>query len=189
MACRVEGGVTYKQEYDAENRLTIVRKMNGGCSGTALETTTFTYDGDGNRVKSVMGSTTTIFIGGYYEATGSSITKYYFAGTTRVAMRKYTIPTSMAVEYFLGDHLGSTSVTTDSAGAKASEIRYKPWGEIRSSWTAGTVTTPAYKLASYTFTGQYKNMGDFGLMFYNARWYDPYIVLVKYSWMVYPVLR
>jgi RHS repeat-associated protein len=25
----------------------------------------------------------------------------------------------------------------------------------------------------YTYTGQYSNMSDFGLMFYNARWYDP----------------
>jgi RHS repeat-associated protein len=27
----------------------------------------------------------------------------------------------------------------------------------------------------YTYTGQYSNMSDFGLMFYNARWYDPYL--------------
>ncbi len=25
----------------------------------------------------------------------------------------------------------------------------------------------------YTYTGQFSNVGDFGLMFYNARWYDP----------------
>jgi hypothetical protein len=29
-------------------------------------------------------------------------------------MRKYTIPQSMTVESFLGDHLGSTSLTTDA---------------------------------------------------------------------------
>jgi hypothetical protein len=28
-----------------------------------------TYDGDGNRVKSVIGTETTLFIGGYYEVT------------------------------------------------------------------------------------------------------------------------
>jgi hypothetical protein len=61
--------------------------------------TSFTYDDDGNRVKSVTGSETTVFIGGYYEVTGPTVTKYYFAGATRVAMRKYTIPTAMAVEY------------------------------------------------------------------------------------------
>jgi hypothetical protein len=27
----------------------------------------------------------------------------------------------------------------------------------------------------YTYTGQYSNTADFGLMFYNARWYDPYL--------------
>jgi RHS repeat-associated protein len=90
----------------------------------------------------------------------------------------------MTVEYLLGDHLGSTSLTTDKDGAKLSEIRYTAWGNIRYSWTSGAATTPAYKLNSYTFTGQYSYMDDpttsgttegFGLMFYNARWYDPYL--------------
>jgi len=36
---------------------------------------------------------------------------------------------------------------------------------------ASNGTTPT----NYTYTGQYSNMGDFGLMFYNARWYDPTI--------------
>jgi RHS repeat-associated protein len=97
-------------------------------------------------------------------------------------MRKYTIPQSMTVEYLLGDHLGSTSITTNANGAKVSELRYKAWGEIRYSWTSNPATTPAYKLPNYTFTGQYSYMDDpttaavtegFGLMFYNARWYDP----------------
>jgi hypothetical protein len=118
---------------------------------------------------------TTVFAGPHYEVTGSTVTKYYFAGTQRVAMRKYTIPQSMTVEYFLGDHLGSTSMTTDNTGAKVSEMRYKPWGEVRSWWTAGLATTPAYKLPDYTFTGQFSYMDDpsttgvtegFGLMFY-----------------------
>jgi len=90
-------------------------------------------------------------------------------------MRKYTIPQSMSVEYMLGDHLGSTSITTDVNGAKVSEMRYKPWGEVRYSWTSGQSTTPTYTLPKYTFTGQYSYTSDFGLMFYNARWYDPAI--------------
>ena len=49
MTCRVENGITYKQEYNFENLLSAVKKMNGTCaSGTVLETTTFLYDGDGN---------------------------------------------------------------------------------------------------------------------------------------------
>ncbi|MBI4761327.1 MAG: RHS repeat-associated core domain-containing protein [Chloroflexota bacterium] len=142
----------------------------------------FTYDGDGRRVKSVVNGTTIHFVGAHYELTGSQVTKYYFAGATRIAMRKYTVPQSMSVEYFLGDHLGATSITTDANGAKTSELRYKPWGEICYTWTASLSTTPAYELTKYTYTGQYSHMDDpstagvtegFGLMFYNARWYDP----------------
>ena len=173
---RVIGGQTFTLGYDAENRLVSV-------SGPSM-TASFVYDGDGNRVKSTVNGTTTTFVGAYYEVTGSTVTKYYFAGTQRVAMRKYTVPSSMAVEYFLGDHLGSTSITTDANGAKVSEMRYKPWGETRYTWTAAISTTPAYALTKYilrqaqdgAFTGQYSYMGDpstgsgqgFGLMFYNA---------------------
>jgi hypothetical protein len=117
----------------------------------------------GQRVKS-----TVLFAGGHYEVTNpgseQQVTKYYFAGMNRIAtpalapgasVRKYTIPQSMSVEYLLGDHLGSTSLTTDANGTKVSEMRYKPWGEVRSWWTAGLSTTPAYELSNYTFTGQY----------------------------------
>ena len=81
-----------------------------------------------------------------------------------------------------GDHLGSTSLTTDSTGTKTSEMRYNPWGEVRYTWTTSLSTTPAYQLTRYTYTGQYSYMDDpttagvtegFGLMFYQARWYDP----------------
>ena len=39
------------------------------------------------------------------------ITKYYYAGSQRVAVRK-----GDELSYLLGDHLGSTIVTTNSAG-------------------------------------------------------------------------
>jgi hypothetical protein len=49
---------------------------------------TFVYDGDGRRVKSTFnGTTTTYFVGAHYEVTGSTITKYYYAGSQRIAMR------------------------------------------------------------------------------------------------------
>jgi RHS repeat-associated protein len=143
----------------------------------------FTYDADGKRVKSVMDGETTLFVGAHYEVkNGNQITQYYLAGTTRVTMRKYTIPQNMSVEYLLSDHLGSTSLTTDANGAKVLELRYKAWGEVRATWTANPTTTPAYRSPAYTYTGQYSYMDDpttsgvtegFGLMFYNARWYDP----------------
>jgi len=37
--------------------------------------------------------------------------------------------------YFVhGDHLGSTSLTTDGGGNKYGEMRYKPYGETRYAW-------------------------------------------------------
>jgi hypothetical protein len=85
--------------------------------------------GDGRRVKSVIatnvGSTTTLFIGAHYEVTGSTITKYYFAGGTRIAMRK-----DGALYYLLGDHLGSTSIVTDANGVVVSETKYSFTGSF-----------------------------------------------------------
>jgi hypothetical protein len=60
----------------------------------------------------------------------------------------------MTVEYLLGDHLGSTSLTTDTSGAKVLELRYNAWGEIRYSWKAAQTTTPAYKMPFYAYTDQ-----------------------------------
>jgi RHS repeat-associated protein len=44
-------------------------------------------------------------------------------------------------------------------------LRYKPWGETR--YNSGNTPT------RYQYTGQYSYTADFGLYFYNARWYDP----------------
>ena len=83
-AGRTVGGVAYTLVYDAENRLQQVKQ-----GGTVLAS--YTYDADGNRVKAVMGSSTTVYVGAYYEKTtsGSSttITKYYQAGGQRIALR------------------------------------------------------------------------------------------------------
>jgi RHS repeat-associated protein len=132
--------------YDYENRLT-----NASVGGV---TTAYTYNADSARVKKVVGSTTTYYVGNWYEVTNSSaITKYYYFGAQRVAMR-----TSAGVTYLHGDHLGSTSATS---GAQPSSQTYYAFGKVRS----GSLPT------DYTFTGQ-KNDASSALMFYNARYYD-----------------
>jgi RHS repeat-associated protein len=73
-------------------------------------------------------------------------------------------PSANGVFYTLGDHLGSSSLVADSAGAKVSETRYMPWGETR--YTSG------YQPSDYLYTGQRAEAG-IGLYYYNARWYDP----------------
>jgi RHS repeat-associated protein len=111
-------------------------------------------------VQAIINGVTTTFVGNYYEETGGTATKYYYAGAQRVAMR-----TGNTLHYLFSDHLGSTSLTTNAAGEFESELRYKPWGEVR--YANGATLT------DYTFTGQYSHVDDFGLYFFNARWYDP----------------
>jgi RHS repeat-associated protein len=65
--------------------------------------------------------------------------------------------------YLHGDHLGSTSLTTDANGAKTARVLYYPYGEER--YREGTLQT------DYQFTSQRKE--DFGLYDYRARFYDP----------------
>jgi RHS repeat-associated protein len=146
---RTINGVTLTLSYDAQGHIVSV-------SGPSLSAS-FVYDGDGKRVKSTINGETTYFVGNYYEQTGTTITKYYYAGSQRVAMR-----VGNTAYYLLTDHLGSTSLTTDSSGNVISELRYTAWGSVK--YQAGS--SPS----DYTFTGQYGY--DFGLMYFNARWLD-----------------
>ncbi len=46
-------------------------------------------------------------------------------------------------------------------------LRYGVLREGSIRYASGTTPT------QYTYTGQYSNVSEFGLMYYNARWYDP----------------
>jgi RHS repeat-associated protein len=70
------------------------------------------------------------------------------------------------VYYLHGDHLGSTSLTTDANGNVVAQVRYLPYGEER--WGTGALPT------DFGFTGQRQESG-FGLYDYNARYYSPYL--------------
>jgi RHS repeat-associated protein len=87
---------------------------------------------------------------------------YYFAGAKRAAVRTKTTG-SNTLNYLLGDHLGSTSVTATTEGEKVGEMRYNAWGGTR--MTQGDTPT------DYQYTGQ-RNENGIGLYYYNARWYD-----------------
>jgi RHS repeat-associated protein len=84
------------------------------------------------------------------------------ASAQRAAVRTKTT-NSNTLNYLLGDHLGSTSLTVSPTGVKVADMQYKAWGETRSS----TGTTPT----DYQYTGQ-RNESGIKLYYYNARWYD-----------------
>jgi RHS repeat-associated protein len=138
--------------YDAENRLT---QVSGGV------TASYTYDGDGVRVKAVVNGTTSVYVGNYYEITGGVVKKYYYAGSVRVAENN-----GGTLHFLLTDHLGSTATTTDANGNRVTELRYLPFGDTRYN--------PGGQITTYRFTGQRWDSGT-GLYWYNSRWYDPLI--------------
>ncbi len=149
---RVVGGSTFNLAYDTENHLTTV---SGATSAS------FTYDGNSNQVKTVVGGVTTTYIGNYFEWTGSTSTmkKYYFAGSQRIAMRSGTADPV----WIFFDHLNSTSKIAAANGTMSYTALYKAWGETR--YTSGTAPT------TYKYTGQ-REESSFGLYYYGARWYD-----------------
>ena len=78
--------------------------MSGAASAS------FVYDGDGNRVKATFGTETTVYVGNYYEQTGTASTKYYYAGSQRIALRRSGYASDNGLFWLLTDHLGSTAI-------------------------------------------------------------------------------
>jgi RHS repeat-associated protein len=145
-------GRTYT--WNQENKpLTIVQ------GGT---TTTFVYDGKGGRVKKIVGATTTRYITKLYECDNTSCTRFIYAGSQRIA----TVASNGAVHYWHPDHLGSSSMITDSTGAKVQALTYYPYGTTRTNLPGTPVNVP------YKYTGKELDAST-GLYYYEARYYDP----------------
>lgn len=102
-------------------------------------TTKFVYNGDGTCVTRTDANGTVYYLGNWYVVKNTgAITKYYYFGGKRCAMRQRN-----NVTYLHGDHLGTTSVT---GGASTSTQTYYPYGSVR--------TTSSKLPTDYTFTGQ-----------------------------------
>jgi len=176
MTCRVEGGVTFKQTYNAENRISTIQKLaSGTCAspGNLTAHWAFAYDGDGTRVSTlytpyVSGAPqtsvlTAYYMGGAYELTGSAVKKYYSVAGMMVAVNDGT-----GLQYLLTDHLGSTVAVTNSSGTLTSQQRYLPFGAVRSIPNSPILAT------DFGYTGQRKlDDGMGGIMDYKARFYSP----------------
>lgn len=94
--------------YDAENKQKSVSNT-GGSLGT------YFYDGDGKRVKKVVGAETTIFV---YDAVGKLVAEY--SNLTN---------SSPQVNYLTSDTLGSPRINTDASGNVFARHDYLPFGE------------------------------------------------------------
>jgi RHS repeat-associated protein len=135
-------------------------------------TTAFVYDGDGGRVKKIVGNTTTRYISKFYECdvvSGStSCSRYVWAGSERIAV----VPDSTSAQncnpacYYHTDHLGSSNVITSPTGTPIETMTYYPYGEVKSDSPGTPVNVP------YKYTGNERDSST-GLYYYEARYYDP----------------
>ena len=134
--------------YDAENRIV----STGGV--------TYTYDGDGNRVKKSNG---TEYWGAgpmlESDTSGTLQREFIYAAGKRIARRDIS---GGAVYYYFTDDLGSSSVVTTAAGAIDSESDYYPYGGERAYTT--TLANQTYK-----FTGKERD-SESGLDNFGARY-------------------
>ena len=98
----------------------------------------------------------------YTAGTLTNTFKYYSANNQKIAQRSTAGPNS-GTNYILSDHLGSSTVLTNTSGTVIRTQSYKPYGADDAVTGTG--------MTKYQYTGQEKDTG--GLYYYNARYYDP----------------
>ena len=136
-------------QYDAENRMVSYTP-----SGT-----TYTYDGNGQRVQKIANGVTTTYV---YDAFGK-LAAEYTSGT-------YPIP-PCTLCYLSTDHLGSTRMVTDRNGALISLHDYLPFGEeINSGYAGRPSVNGAQDNTDQKFTGQLRD-SESNLDYFNARYF------------------
>jgi RHS repeat-associated protein len=145
----------YTVGYDAENRQSSI---SGGISAS------YTYDYQGRRTsKTVAGTTTTYLYDGLnpIAETTSGLSSYFLNGPG--IDEPIAMSISGAISYFSVDSLGSVTATNDPTGTITHNAVLDAWGNTRTE--TGTRQHP------FTYTG--REVGEAGLLFYRARFYQP----------------
>jgi RHS repeat-associated protein len=144
------GTFTPTYQYDAENRLIAT----GGV--------TYTYDGDGRRVKKSNGML--YWAGSAGDAlvetdlAGNTTAEYVFFNGRRVA--RIDQP-SGSIQYYFSDHLGSADVITNASGTITKESDYYPYG--------GEIAVVTGDSNRYKFSGKERD-SESGLDNFGARY-------------------
>src|SRR6185437_10420657 len=115
---------TTQYTYDAEGRVQTVANVNG-------TNATYTYDSNGQRIRKDIGANWTeyLYFGGAVlsEITSSGTTDYIYNNGQMYARATSASPTDTF--YYHQDHLGTTSLITDSSGNLVSNCTYAPFGQ------------------------------------------------------------
>ncbi len=158
---------TYDQNGNLTNKGTntyswhYTNRMAGSVEG--VNTLTYTYNTQGQRISKTKGSTVTRYPFVNYEVRGSTTTKQVFLGDTLVTTIENNGSSSKAYQVH-PDHLGSTLFTTTEQGKVAQLLSYKPYGEE----TMGTSSNRVQR----HYIGQTSD-SETSLDYLNARYYDP----------------
>jgi len=150
MPNKTQGFATDTMGYDAENHQI---KFNS-------TTQNYFYDGDGRRVKKIVGNDTTVFV---YNVAGQLIAEYT-SGT----------PGAGDTSYLTTDHLGSTRLVTDSGGNVKARHDYLPFGEEIGANIGSRSSAVGYGGTDSTkqkFT-QKERDNESGLDYFLARYYS-----------------
>lgn len=149
--------------YDAENRLT-----NAIVSGTNI---VMVYDGDGNRVTKIVGTTTNTFLvddrnpSSYAqvleEKTGASLTRTYTYGLDLISQRDVSSGTQ---NYYGYDGNGNTRFLTSTNGTITDTYAYDAFGDVITS----TGTTANF----YRYSGEQYDP-NLGFIYLRARYMNP----------------
>ena len=132
---------------------------------------TYTYDGDGNRVRKSNGNlaadgtlywSMTPGVVAETDLAGTLKSEYIFFDGERVARRDGATGTG-GVFYYFSDHLKTASVITDSSGVVKAESDYYPWG--------GELKFVDNDTNDYKFTGKKRDL-ETGLDYFGARYYS-----------------
>jgi RHS repeat-associated protein len=151
--------LTKPYQYDVENRLTNYN----------IGQVVIVYDGDGNRVKKVVGSSTTLYLvdthnpSGYaqvLEEKASNSTNFYTYGLNLISQ---LVPSS-STNYFVYDGHGSTRLLTDTGKNVVNAFSYDAYGTLIAS--NGSPQT------AYLYCGQQFD-SDLGLYYNRARYLNP----------------
>lgn len=143
---------TQSYAWDGDNRLLSVA-ITGGA------TTSFTYGPDGERVKKVSGSVSTVYFGSDIELSGGVWTKYPIPDAVIIGSGG-----SAANTWLTRDHSQSIRLRFGSTGTLTEASFYRPYGELVS------VSTPISTTKKYI--GERQD-AETGLLYLHARYMDP----------------
>jgi RHS repeat-associated protein len=167
-------------EWDHADRMCIFRTQTEGAEPSVHAH--YLYDSTGQRVKKLVRKQggqieVTVYIDGMFEqhriihgsAAQENNTLHVMDDQSRIALVRVGSPfpddPTPAVKFHLGDHLGSSNVVIDDAGALVNREEYAPYGET---------SFGSFARKRYRFTGKERDE-ESGLCYHGARYYAPWL--------------